>query len=43
MTEEDYYCDRCQDTGFYLKTEWTDEDGTDLDYEVIVRCGCLDD
>ena len=33
-------CELCQDKGFIEKTEWSDEDGRDMDYQVTKRCEC---
>jgi hypothetical protein len=39
-----YDCDKCEDKGYYLKTEWTwDDEHGDMDYEVMVRCDCTYD
>ena len=36
-------CPLCNDTGYISKTEWTEIDGKDIDYEVIVKCECNQD
>lgn len=36
-------CSYCNDTGIITRTEWSDEDGRDMDYEVTKRCSCTED
>jgi hypothetical protein len=38
-----YFCDKCEDKGYYLKTEWYDDDETEFSYDVEVPCDCQDD
>ena len=35
-----YNCEKCKDTGYITKTEWT---GEDQSYEVEVKCECSED
>ena len=35
-----YDCEICQDNGFIIKTEWTEVDGKDMDYERKIKCEC---
>ena len=37
---KEFQCEKCEDTGYYEKTEWTD---TDDSYGVEVRCECNED
>ena len=36
-------CEICKDKGYVTKTEWSDENGRDMDYEIEVRCICTED
>jgi hypothetical protein len=36
----EFNCEKCEDKGFYEKTEWT---GTDDSHEVEVKCECNED
>jgi len=38
--EEKFNCDRCEDKGYFEKTEWS---GTDDSYDITRKCDCQDD
>ena len=41
--EKKFICEWCKDAGIITRTEWTDLDGKDMDYEVETICSCRED
>ena len=40
LGKEKFNCEKCEDKGFYEKTEWSGEDDS---YDITVRCACNED
>lgn len=39
-----YNCEKCEDKGYIMKTEWVfDDEHGDIDYEIMIKCECQDD
>ena len=36
-------CSICKDKGYTTRTEWSDENGRDIDYDIEARCVCAED